>query len=57
MTPDCVVNLGCAAAVDLPAPASAASPVDWVTVAWTVGNSYLAGLAVEPELFPPTRSA
>lgn len=57
MMPDCVVSLGCVAIVDLPAPAATASPVDWITVAWTVGNSYLAGLEVEPELFPPIRSA
>ena len=53
--PDCIVSLGCVV-VDLPAPATSASPVDWITVAWTVGDSYLTGLEVEPELFPPIRN-
>jgi hypothetical protein len=56
MMPGCLGNLGCFVGIDLPPRMTTASPVEWATVTWSVGDSYLAGLEVEPELFPPIRN-
>jgi len=56
--PICVDSLGCAAAVDVPAPPSARFfAVDWVQIIWTADTSTLAGRTIPPELFPPIFSS
>jgi hypothetical protein len=57
MMPGCIGSLGCFVGVDRPPRMTTASPVEWATVTWSFGDSYLAGLEVEPELFPPIRHA
>ncbi|HEY0524440.1 MAG TPA: hypothetical protein VGD08_13690 [Stellaceae bacterium] len=54
MIPVCQDSLGCAVVFDLPIPPRAAPvAVDWMQVVWTVVQSTLAGLTVEPEVSPP----
>jgi len=56
--PVCIGSLGCAAAVDIPASASADFvAVDWGQIIWTANALTLAGRTIPPELFPPIFSS
>jgi hypothetical protein len=54
MTPTCIVDVGCAFVVSLPAPhLGLSAPLSWTRVAYGTSSNASRGLSIKPDLTPP----